>query len=143
MDFIHFFLYLFIGVNIDGDPIHLQAHVSVFFIYLSFLLMLIYFHVFVFTYYMIDKKDRLSFFLKNEGVIDFLINFSVALGVMGTLVSIGVAFASSGENITDTISKYFGPALLTTVSGIFLYGYFYVWQAILLYRLKSQGSDNA
>lgn len=127
-----YFLEFIIGTNITSDPISLKAHMGVLFIYLLFFIMLCYFHYILLLYFSSNTNEKKIFLKKNSASIDFLINYSVALGVMGTLVSIGIAFANSDGNATETIGKYFGTALYTTAIGISFYGYFFVWHAILV-----------
>lgn len=141
-DFINEFVILLLGVNEHSDEIALYAHTRVSFIYVIFFFMLTYFNYFIIRYFLIIKdNDKSVFFKKNQVFIDFFINYSVALGVMGTLVSIGAAFSRSDGDIEHTISNYFGPALLTTVVGIVLYGYFFLWQAILSIFQKENFKD--
>lgn len=131
MEILEFFLVFFIGVDINADPVLLEAHIKVTPIYFLFFLMIFYFNWSIIWYFFSVKSERKIFFLRNQAMMDFCINFSVALGVMGTLLSIGVAFASASGDISQTIGSYFGTALLTTVVGIILYGYFFVFQAAI------------
>ena len=81
----------------------------------------------------LDKTERKKNFKKNFIYMEFLINYPVTLGVIGTLYSISVEVSSSDKKqaLSEVMSSTFDMAVVTTIIGGLVYGYCFILQAII------------
>ena len=124
-------VYLFSLIINDSSINIYNTQVSVKFIYDTLLLI-----TFLMTFCFISiyfNKNKKNLFQQYFVLMEFLINFPITLGVIGTLYSMSIAVASlsSNEKVSDVISLNFSSAVTTTIIGGLVYGYCFFLQAIL------------
>lgn len=93
---------------------------------------------FIFFYILLsEKKLQKKLFERYFLITEFFTNFSITLGVIGTLYSISNEVSLSGEvNLSQVISNNFDAAVVTTIIGGLCYGYCSMLQAILSWRVQ-------
>lgn len=90
---------------------------------------------YVFLNHTVERRKNKRLVFKNHELVDFFINYSLLLGVMGTLLSIGIAVSEvqGAIEFAEVISGSFSSALVTTIVGGIIYGYCYLGNSYLSY----------
>lgn len=85
---------------------------------------LLFFNYIFFEFIELSKNNKRYI---NLDLIDFCVDFSLLLGLLGTLISLGnaVSKANPGE-FEMVIAENFSSALITTIVGGMIYGYCYL-----------------
>lgn len=110
----------------------IETHPIILVVYLLQLLILVLFnYVFINCTYKLKLGNNPVYI--NPVIVDFCINYSITLGVMGTLIAIGIAVSDgkSSAAFTSSISTAFASALITTIIGGVIYGYCFLLNAYL------------
>ena len=90
----------------------------------------------------IFNKNQRHFFTQHYILMEFLINFPITLGVIGTLYAISIEVAENNTKaIHDVITSNFGAAVVTTIIGALVYGYCFLLQALVSRYINNDSEE--
>lgn len=105
-----------------------SSNILIYLIYLFQFSILLLFNYLFFEF--IDNYRNLRKKYINMDLIDFCVDFSLLLGLLGTLISLGTAVSKANQGEFEAvISQNFPAALITTIMGGMIYGYCYLLRA--------------
>jgi len=102
----------------------------------QFIYFLLFFMLWMMTYLTFKiarSHKKVQHFNENYYLMEFLINFPIALGVIGTLYAISqqIALSNTETSLLQVMSSNFNQAIVTTIIGGFSYGYCFILQGLL------------
>ena len=113
----------------------LQSEVS--FIYDGLFLIVTLCNLIFFYVLLSDKSIQNLLFKRCFLAMEFFTNFSITLGVIGTLYSISNEVSSDPTtSLSNVISNNFDAAVITTIIGGLCYGYCSILQAFLGWKIR-------
>ncbi len=113
-----------------------DSNILIYLIYLFQFLILLLFNYIFFEFIESNKLSGNTYI--NTELVDFCVDFSLLLGLLGTLISLGTAVSKANQGeFESVISENFPAALITTILGGMIYGYCYLLRAIIFKRINN------